>query len=68
MGLRKQIGNFFGFTRAQVNAFLVLLPLLILFIFSEPIFRRLSSNSSNLDFEQAKLDSLVGFRPGNKFR
>jgi competence protein ComEA len=65
MGLRKQIGNFFGFTRAQVNAFLILLPLLILFIFSQPVYRRLSRNTANLDFEKSKLDSLVALWDSN---
>lgn len=58
MGLRKQIGNFFGFTRAQVNAFLILLPLLTVFIFSEPVYRWV--NSKDADHEDwEKLDSLL---------
>lgn len=31
--------SLFGFTRAQVNGFVVLLPLLLLIIFSEPLYR-----------------------------
>lgn len=58
MGLRRQIGNFFGFTRAQVNAFLILLPLLVLVIFSEPVYRRLSNRGAIGKSERKKLDSL----------
>ncbi|MFN3841092.1 MAG: ComEA family DNA-binding protein [Cyclobacteriaceae bacterium] len=57
MGLRKQIGNFFGFTRAQVNAFLILLPLLIVFIFSEPVYRWVNRDADHEDWE--KLDSFL---------
>lgn len=59
MGFRKQIGNFFGFTRAQVNAFLLLLPLIILFIFSEPLYRRMTRSAEIGSIEKSKLDSLV---------
>jgi DNA uptake protein ComE-like DNA-binding protein len=59
MGLRRQIGNFFGFTRAQVNAFLLLLPLLVIFIFSEPVYRRLLDSEVMGNAEQSKLDSLL---------
>lgn len=59
MGFRKQIGNFFGFTRAQVNAFLLLLPLIILFIFSEPLYRRMTRSAEIGSIEKSKLDSLA---------
>lgn len=59
MGLRRHIGNFFGFTRAQVNAFLILLPLLVVFIFSEPVYRRFSNRGPTGNIERAKLDSLI---------
>lgn len=59
MGFRKQIGNFFGFTRAQVNAFLLLLPLIVLFIFSEPLYRRMTRFAEIGGTEKSKLDSLV---------
>lgn len=31
--------NFFGFSRAQTNGFIIMLPLLLLMIFSEPLYR-----------------------------
>ncbi len=58
MGLQKQIGNFFGFTRAQVNGFLILLPLLLVFLFSEPVYRRMN-NPDLGDDDKEKLDSLL---------
>jgi DNA uptake protein ComE-like DNA-binding protein len=61
MGLRRQIGNFFGFTRAQVNAFLLLLPLLVIFIFSEPVYRRLTNSEVMGNTEKIKLDSLLAY-------
>ncbi|QOI96032.1 MAG: helix-hairpin-helix domain-containing protein [Flammeovirgaceae bacterium] len=65
MGFRKQIGNFFGFTRAQVNAFLLLLPLIVLFIFSEPLYRRITRFAMIGSTETSKLDTLVArFRNG----
>lgn len=59
MGLRKQIGNFFGFSRAQTNGFLILLPLLILILFSEPVYRWWLSTRSDQDLENGRMDSLM---------
>lgn len=39
MNIRGFIRNFFGFSKAQTNGFLVLLPLTFLIIFSNPIYR-----------------------------
>ena len=37
--LRAWIRSFFGFSRTETNAFLILLPLMVVLIFSEPIYR-----------------------------
>lgn len=39
MNIRGFIRNFFGFSKAQTNGFLILLPLTFLIIFSNPIYR-----------------------------
>jgi competence ComEA-like helix-hairpin-helix protein len=54
------VKNFFGFSRAQTNAFILLLPLMGIAIFSEPLYRRwISRRSDDFSADQAKLDSLV---------
>lgn len=60
MRLQRLISNFFGFTRAQTNGFMVLLPLVGLLTFSEPLYRWWKSRTPR-DFsqEQAVLDSLM---------
>jgi competence protein ComEA len=54
------IKDFFGFSRSQVNGFMVLLTLITLMIFSEPVWQLWVSNSPR-DFksDSALLDSLV---------
>ena len=37
--LRAWIRSFFGFSRSQTNGFLVLIPLMIVVVFSEPMYR-----------------------------
>ena len=58
--LKHWIKNFFGFSRSQVNAFIMLLPLITLIMFSEPLVHWWMG-SRPLDFEsdRKKLDSLV---------
>jgi len=52
--------NFFGFSRSQVNGFVILLPLIMLTLFSEPLWHWwISSNPSDSQRDRAKLDSLV---------
>lgn len=59
MNIRRWIGNFFGFTRNQTNGFILLLPLVAIFIFSEPIRRwYLSRQPRDFSKERATLDSL----------
>lgn len=60
MNIRRWIRNFFGFTRNQTNGFIFLLPLVAIFIFSEPIKRwYLSNKSRDFSSERATLDSLA---------
>ena len=58
--LKAWIRSFFAFSRSETNAFLILLPLLVVIIFLEPAYRywfvRQKQDFSN---EQKKLDSLV---------
>lgn len=60
MRLQRLISNFFGFSRAQTNGFMVLLPLMGILIFSEPLYRWWKSRTPR-DFsrEQVVLDSLI---------
>jgi competence protein ComEA len=51
--------NLFGFSRSQSNGFLVLLPLVTLFLFSEPVYRRLVTAPPVHQAEIARLDSLA---------
>ena len=58
--IKHWIKNFFGFSRSQVNAFIILLPLVSLVLFSEPLVHWWIS-SRPLDFESDRktLDSMV---------
>ncbi|MBX2969757.1 MAG: helix-hairpin-helix domain-containing protein [Cyclobacteriaceae bacterium] len=60
MDLTRWIRNFFGFSRAQTNGFIVLLPLIALFVFSAPVYRWWVSRQPR-DFSQERilLDSLA---------
>jgi DNA uptake protein ComE-like DNA-binding protein len=60
MDLTRWIRNFFGFSRAQTNGFIILLPLLTLFIFSAPVYRWWESRKPH-DFSEDRvlLDSLA---------
>jgi competence ComEA-like helix-hairpin-helix protein len=60
MKIRKIVRNFFGFSRTETNGFLVLMPLMIFVIFSEPLYRNWRSQTPiELKDETHKLDSLV---------
>ncbi len=60
MNLRKLVRNFFGFSKAETNGFLVLIPLLLLILFSEPIYRTWwGGDTSFQPSDQQLLDSLV---------
>ncbi len=58
--LRVLIRAFFGFSRTETNAFLILLPLMILLVFSEPLYRHwLAGQPIDRTRDNAKLDSLL---------
>jgi competence protein ComEA len=60
MKLKKLVRNFFGFSRGETNGFLLLLPILIIIIFSEPVYRYwVSSQKQDFTNEGKYLDSLV---------
>jgi competence protein ComEA len=60
MNLKKLVRNFFGFSRGETNGFLVLLPILLLILFSEPLYRYwVSSQKQDFTDESKYLDSLV---------
>ena len=58
--IRKWIRNIFGFSGREVNGFIVLLPLVIVIIMSQPLYRAWISNRKD-DFskENLQLDSLA---------
>jgi competence protein ComEA len=65
--LKAWIRNFFGFSRSETNGFLILLPLLIVTIFSEPLYRAWSASrvvDHSADIKM--LDSLVANWEWNK--
>lgn len=59
--LKRFLKSFFGLSRTETNGFLILLPLILLIIFSEPIYAWWISNNRHDDFsaEKATLDSLT---------
>lgn len=59
MRLRHWIKNFFGFSRSEANGFIFLLPIITLFIFSEPLWRWYTSRMQrDFSHERRILDSL----------
>jgi competence protein ComEA len=62
MPIRRWIRNFFAFSRAEINGFILLIPLAVIIVFSEPFYRWWQS-SRPVDFaaERARLDSLSAF-------
>lgn len=57
--LYRWLYNLVGFSRSQSNAFIILLPVLILILFSEPVYRLLRVGSFIHSADQARLDSLA---------
>lgn len=59
--LRAWIRSFFGFSTTETNAFLILLPLMMLLVFSEPIYRYwFVRQPRDFSIEKKELDSLIG--------
>jgi competence protein ComEA len=54
------IRGFFGFSRKETNAFLILLPLMILILVSEPVYRTWKfSSEDNFMFDKKYTDSVI---------
>jgi DNA uptake protein ComE-like DNA-binding protein len=56
--IRRWIRNFFGFSRSQINAFIILLPLMIVIVFSEPVYRWFIVHRA-IEEDHRELDSLA---------
>jgi competence ComEA-like helix-hairpin-helix protein len=60
MNLPKLVRNFFGLSRSETNGFLVLIPVILFILFSEPLYRKwVTSRSINYPDEDHYLDSLI---------
>ncbi|HEY9048999.1 MAG TPA: helix-hairpin-helix domain-containing protein [Ohtaekwangia sp.] len=58
--IKRWLKNFFGFSRSQINAFLVLLPLMAIIIFSEPLYHWWKVRYSiHQPLQYVKLDSTI---------
>ncbi len=58
--IKAWIRMFFGFSRTETNAFIILLPLIMVILFSEPVFRWWATrHSPDFSKEAHKLDSLI---------
>jgi competence protein ComEA len=58
--LRRQIRNFFGFSRAQTNGFVGLVVIMVMVLFSEPLYRWwVSHQTQDFSRESIMLDSLT---------
>ena len=58
--LRLWIRNVFGFSRSEANGFLILLPLIMLVLFSYPLYKNyLNTRDTDLDIRDEELDSLL---------
>ncbi len=58
--VRKLIRDVFGFSRNEINGFLILLPLMTVLIFSEPVYRAwLANQPREYSSDEQKLDSLI---------
>jgi len=57
--LQYWIRNFFGFSRVEANGFLILLPLIILTLFSQTIYKHFFHSTNPPVVDNKELDSLV---------
>ena len=58
--IRKWLRNVFGFSGTEINGFIILIPLMILLVFSEPLYHSwLAGNDRTYDEERVVLDSLM---------
>jgi len=70
--LRLWIRNIFGFSQSETNGFLILLPSMLLILFSYPLYRAFFHHSDiSNDPEQVKIDSLLAlwdFNPASDLK
>ena len=60
--VRKWIRDLFGFSGTEINGFVILIPLMLLFVFSEPVYRQwVAGRGGTADRDAAKLDSILAF-------
>lgn len=60
MRIKKWVGDLFGFSQKEVNGFVILLPLMVLVIVSEPLYRKwVSLREDDFTADERRLDSLV---------
>lgn len=69
--IKRWVKEFFELSHSQVNGFIVLVPLLLIILFSEPLWHwYVSTQPDDLTVDVARLDSLVGRwnekRPGQR--
>ncbi len=58
--IRAWIRSFFGFSRTETNGFLILIPLMLILLFAEPIYQAwFTSQPLDLTEDSRKLDSIV---------
>jgi competence protein ComEA len=58
--LKRWVRDLLGFSRTETNAFLVLLPLMAILIFTQPVYHRFFSKpKDDLKRSEAKLDSMI---------
>lgn len=57
--LRLLIRAFFGFSRTETNAFVILLPLILVLLFSEPLYRQFYFDRDSFIFDIDRTDSLL---------
>ena len=56
--LQHFIRTFFGFSRTETNAFLLFIPLIVIILFSEPVYRQLTADGMDPFANISKTDSL----------
>ncbi|CAN5446034.1 helix-hairpin-helix domain-containing protein [soil metagenome] len=58
--IKAWVRGFFGFSRRETNAFIILLPLMVIILFSEPVYRHLTTGTpGDHSKEDRELDSLL---------
>jgi competence protein ComEA len=65
--IKRWVKEFFGLSHSQANGFIILIPLLAIILFSEPLWRwYVGRQEYDFSMDQAKLDSLIGVWEKNR--